>query len=325
MARTFDELKTILRPEGVVRGEMAFDPEKCVSCGQCIDNCVFRCLEMGPDGAPRMKQEQGCFSCFNCLATCPSDAVSIVRAYHVEGGFYDTGEPALLPPREPKDAQGQPAQWTEVERTILRRRSVRNFKPDPVPEPLIERVLEAGRFAPSAGNNQPWRFVVVTDPVLLQQMEGACQAVFAGMHEAYADDAKVMGLVEMMGEPVPVGFFDPRVQVGVGCVARRELRSFLGAPCAIFVLSCDKMVGPEMQAGICLENMNLAACSLGLGFCWSGFASGIANVPEFAARLGIAEPWRLVMTGVMGYPAFSQEGLVPRHDRPVTWFRPQSS
>jgi len=43
------------------------------------------------------------------------------------------------------------------------RRSIRSYKPDPIPEEKLEYVLEAGRLAPSWKNNQCWRFVVVTD------------------------------------------------------------------------------------------------------------------------------------------------------------------
>jgi nitroreductase len=43
------------------------------------------------------------------------------------------------------------------------RRSIRSYKPDPIPEEKLEYVLEAGRLAPSWGNRQCWRFVVVTD------------------------------------------------------------------------------------------------------------------------------------------------------------------
>ena len=44
------------------------------------------------------------------------------------------------------------------------RRSIRQYRPDPVPPELVEQVLEAGRWAPSACNSQPWEFIVVTDP-----------------------------------------------------------------------------------------------------------------------------------------------------------------
>lgn len=46
--------------------------------------------------------------------------------------------------------------------TIRTRRSIRKFRPDPVPHELIEKVLDAGRWAPSGQNNQPWRFAIIT-------------------------------------------------------------------------------------------------------------------------------------------------------------------
>ena len=98
-----------------------------------------------------------------------------------------------------------------VEKTILERRSVRNFKPDPVPETLIQWVLEAGRFAPSAGNTQPWRFVVVTDNNFITALEEACQAVWAGLHTGFFNDETVADVVASFGEPLSPGTFDPRV------------------------------------------------------------------------------------------------------------------
>jgi len=46
---------------------------------------------------------------------------------------------------------------------LTSRRSVRKFKPDPVPRELLEKIVDAGRLAPTARNVQPWEFVVVTD------------------------------------------------------------------------------------------------------------------------------------------------------------------
>jgi len=46
---------------------------------------------------------------------------------------------------------------------VKNRRSFRRFKSDPVPKEILEKVLEAARLPPSAGNSQPWEFVVVQD------------------------------------------------------------------------------------------------------------------------------------------------------------------
>jgi nitroreductase len=53
---------------------------------------------------------------------------------------------------------------------LLRRLSVRRFKPDPLPEGAVEKILEAGRWAMSGANGQPWEFIVVTDPVMKQKL-----------------------------------------------------------------------------------------------------------------------------------------------------------
>ena len=47
---------------------------------------------------------------------------------------------------------------------VKTRKSVRRYKSEPVPDEVLEKILEAARQAPSAGNSQPWEFVVVKDP-----------------------------------------------------------------------------------------------------------------------------------------------------------------
>jgi nitroreductase len=58
---------------------------------------------------------------------------------------------------------------------IKTRRSVRKFKPDHIPAELIEKILEAGRWAPSGLNNQAWRFAVVTDKAVILKISGLTQ------------------------------------------------------------------------------------------------------------------------------------------------------
>ena len=53
---------------------------------------------------------------------------------------------------------------------LQKRMSVRKFKPTPLPEGAIEKILEAGRWAMSGANGQPWEYIVVTDPVLKQAL-----------------------------------------------------------------------------------------------------------------------------------------------------------
>ena len=54
-----------------------------------------------------------------------------------------------------------------VYENVRERMTVREFKPDPVPEPVVKKLLQAGRWAPSSRNRQPWRFVVIRDREVL--------------------------------------------------------------------------------------------------------------------------------------------------------------
>jgi nitroreductase len=58
----------------------------------------------------------------------------------------------------------------DILETIKTRRSIRKFKETPVKDELIDKILEAGRWAPSGMNNQPWRFAVITDAPLQNEI-----------------------------------------------------------------------------------------------------------------------------------------------------------
>jgi nitroreductase len=113
---------------------------------------------------------------------------------------------------------------------IRSRRSVRQYRPDPVPDEMIQQMLEAGRWAPSANNQQPWAFVVVQDGEIRCQI--AQHATFF-----FARDARV--------EQAPL------LIVLCGQIQSRVFRRLLR--------------GDVSMAGM---QMMLQAHALGLGTCW---------------------------------------------------------
>ncbi|RLG85405.1 MAG: nitroreductase [Thermoprotei archaeon] len=62
-----------------------------------------------------------------------------------------------------------------VYEVILSRRSIRAYKPEPISDEDLKKILEAARWAPSARNLQPWHFVVVKDPTLKEKLVPACR------------------------------------------------------------------------------------------------------------------------------------------------------
>ena len=349
------KIQKILRPdmEYVHMGQMKVDESKCKKCEVCfaMENCPFRAWELGSDGIPIMKKIHECFSCSNCMVACPHKAVQMIATYHVDEGYFKT-EPHPLPyktPLEPKDAEGNPTEYTEIEKAVFNRRSVRNLRFDkPVPETLIQRVLEAGRFAPSSGNCQPWKFIVVTNKALIKEIDAAAAKYIEFLYKAYLDDQSVDGLAPMV-EAISPGLFDPRIIFGgLGTVVKNnphitgpvdewlEKRKQEGqgekmypyalvsllAPVIILIVGDERSIPTiEMNIGICGQNMNLVANSLGLGVCWNGFIARFINLTPLRRKFGIKKNWNILTALCLGYPRFKQKGVVPREYRPVTWFR----
>jgi len=73
------------------------------------------------------------------------------------------------------DTLGEDVPLLEAIRTT---RAIRRLKPDPVPEAVIRKVCEAGTFAPSGGNRQPWKFIAVTDPARRQWVADRYRPIF---------------------------------------------------------------------------------------------------------------------------------------------------
>ena len=321
----WEDVKPILRPEGVHMGVMKVDKEKCTGCGLCIQNCPFSVWEMGEDDHPRAKEKYDCFSCYNCMVVCPAEALSIQESYHVDKGFW-ASEPCPIPtrfPMEARDKDGKLTEWNAMERAIFERRSVRNFKEDPVPESYIRRVLEAGRFAPSAGNCQPWKFIVVTDKTFIKEMDTAIHGLISGLHGMYMNDDMVQGLAPMYEANPNPGIYDPRQIIGgSGAISRGALPPSLAAPAIIIMAGDTRAIsGPQLNIGICGQNMNLVANSLGIKACWVGFYAFLNLMPPLMEKLGLKPPWQVISSLVLGWPKFKQEGIVSREYRPVTWFR----
>jgi len=327
----WEDLESVFRPKTAHMGVMTVDPTRCTRprgshCQLCFENCPFRAWEIVAEGQPpRVKQVWECFSCYNCMVACPRGAISIVETYRVDDGFYATDPHPLEAklPLQPLDAEGKPDKWNTIERAVFNRRSVRNFKDKPVPESFITRVLEAGRFAPSAGNCQPWQFIVVTNKALIEEMNEAIWTVLNMLYKTFTNDDAVKMLVPSYEANPNPGMYDPRVVLGgYGAIARRYGPVFLNAPAVILIAGDERAIsGPEINVGICGQNMNLVANSLGIKACWIGFSQVVNMVPPLKEKLGIDAPWRICTAMVLGYPRFRQEGIVPREFRPVTWFR----
>jgi len=157
-----------------------------------------------------------------------------------------------------------------LERLIRSRRSIRRYLPDPVDRDKIRACLEAARMAPSAENSQPWRFLVVDDPALKEQL--AAEA-FSGIYSMtkFAAQAPVLVIVLAL----------PRL------LTQAAGSGIQGVPFHFIDL------------GIAGEHFVLRAEEMGLATCWIGWF----NVRRARRLLKIPRKYRIAALFALGYAA----------------------
>ena len=173
-------------------------------------------------------------------------------------------------------------------------RAIRRFRPDPVPDDVLLRVIEAGTMAPSATNAQPWAFVVVRDAETKRFVQERYAATF---HAAY-------GAAKERISAAPTGSRDRLLESAV------HLADHLaGVPVLLFC--CVERQGPAAGGRERLprydsifpavENVLLACRGLGLGACLTTLHT--VHEREINERLGIPPEYSSPAMIPIGYPS----------------------
>ena len=173
----------------------------------------------------------------------------------------------------------QPAGPTPFQKVLGGRRSIRRFLPTPVEPDKLRACLEAARIAPSAHNEQPWRFIVVDDPALKERLAAAA---FSGFYSGskFAAQAPVI-LVLLAKHGRAVARLGSRIQ---------------GVPYYL------------IDMGIAGEHIVLQAEELGLATCWMGWF----NYGGARKVLRIPREFKLVALMPLGYAASRPRREPPR-------------
>jgi len=331
--------RSMIAPAGKAAAPM-IDLEKCSGCGLCVGICPLGALEIkNQKASPVVCLKMGkktvisCFACRDCIAVCAEGAITVQGSMVIEKGFFQSPYPdrELRPPEPLGPGKPYPEikdRLTEVERVIYRRRSNRLFKKALVPREMIERILEAGRYGPTAGNCQPVRFIVVDDREMIAEIEKGVSWVLKQLRASYLDRGPIPRVfIRLYGLKKP-GEIDLRPMQAIAATYREgsELDLFHHAPCLILVLGDYRGVGNfQLDCGIAAQNVVLAAHSLGLGTCYVGLIKPINLLGKLKNKLGIEYPFQVTTSIVVGFPRVSQDREVPREKTPVIWFGPGES
>jgi len=199
---------------------------------------------------------------------------------------------------------------------LLRRVSVRTFKPDPLPEGAIEKILEAGRWAMSGANSQPWEFIVVRDP----QTKKLLWETYLDINAAYIFWMEQMRVDDLRHPAFQIpGTPDEQWEYYKG----KDPEGWSVAPALIVVLGDGRrqwgtvMGGHTFGRGMthltdglanCCQIIHLAAAALGLGTQWVTI-----HVQEsFKRILGVPDVLTLHTIIPVGFPATDRKKGVRR-------------
>ncbi len=158
----------------------------------------------------------------------------------------------------------------QVVETIMARRSIRQYKDQPVSRETMDTIVKCGINAPNGMNRQAWEVRVVSNP---DYINGATK-LFAEANPRMAEDPTFKNM-------------------------------FRNAPTVVFIANDSAAGMSQIDCGMLGENMVLAAQSLGVGSCVLGGPIAFLKTPaaaEYLAKLGFSEGYELLYAIAFGYP-----------------------
>ena len=183
---------------------------------------------------------------------------------------------------------------------IYSQRAIRSLKPDPVPDDVLHRIIEAGTKAPSGGNSQPWAFIIVKDHDSIAKVAEWVKAEFAVSYE------RALGRMKP-GDPTPFPRLKPLVD-------RFDQVPVLVFPCHVRPEGSTNGASGGASLYPAIQNMLLAARGLGIGAVLTNL--GLGEADKIKELLGVPENVDLMATIPMGYPDKEHYGSTTR--RPVS-------
>jgi nitroreductase len=167
---------------------------------------------------------------------------------------------------------------------IKGRRSVRKFKPDPIPEEHLMKIIDAGRFAPTSGNQQPWKFILIQSEKQIEKLKIEC---FSSMEKHLKEKSNLEG---------------EKLSVELKKMEKRYNEGYFTAPAFIVVLTDQECKYPSYtphDGPLAAGYLMLAARALGYGSVYITDA-----IPEEATQkaFNIPEKYNRVCITPIGVP-----------------------
>ena len=163
---------------------------------------------------------------------------------------------------------------------LVKRRSVRQFQDKSVPSDIIKSIIADSILAPSAGNEQPWKFVIVSKRETIDRISGVCKRSMLDRIASNPNDYALK--YEKM-------------------LRKEQFHIFYHAPVVIYIVGDAYVKNLYVDCALAGSYLMMSATSKGLGSCWVNFGAEIQD-PELREELGIPHDHQIVAPIVIGYP-----------------------
>ena len=163
---------------------------------------------------------------------------------------------------------------------LQKRRSTRDFQEKGVSSDLIREIIKDTCLAPSSGNGQPWKFVVINNKDWIKKL---------------SDESKKNILAGIVNSP------DSPLKKYEDSLRNKDFNVFYNSPCLVYIGGPQEIKSLYIDCSLAACYFMFAAAARGLGTCWVNLGSDIRD-PKILKEIGMTENYRIVAPIILGYP-----------------------
>ncbi len=278
-------------------GLLRVDTNKCTKDGMCAQECPSTIIQMEENnGYPYIapNDEALCLTCGHCVAVCPTGALNHENI------------PIERSPIIKKELAVSEEQAVQFLRS---RRSIRLFEDKPVEQDKIQKLIEVARYAPTAGNTQLVKWLVLSDTSVIHTL---ASMTIDWIRQLLRDNPEAAKLYPRY--PLLVAKWES----GYDSVLRH-------APTLIVASAPKTAPNGLVDVTLALCYLDLLAPTMGLGTCWAGLLQGaLLSSPSLREIAGIPAHHSHHYPMMLGYPKIKRYFRLPERKLPKIRFIPGS-
>lgn len=276
---------------------ISINSETCIKCGRCVRVCpVHIFFQENPRGEVQLQNISSCIRCGHCVGVCPTSSVihsefPPEKVHRIDRELLPTPEQVML--------------------LCKTRRSNRALKSQPVPDAMLNQIMEAAHVAPTGSNVQQVSFTLVTDPEKVRKVVELSMNVFSGILNVLKSQPESPGISQMIGY---ITHLTESYSQGNDPILR-------GAETLLLFHTPKELSFGYADANLAYQNGSLMAEALGVSQFFTGFlctAIKEDKTDSIKNYLGIDG---VVHAGMaLGMPEFKFVNYVDRDEMKVTKF-----